>query len=283
MKNNLKLGLLGNGIKRSSSPRLHILLGELIGKETTYDLFDLSEKEGPVSIEDELKRCADAGYDGVNVTHPYKIPAYDFVEVGDHLPKGLRSVNTVVFRDGKMIGDNTDYSGFCRGYENIRGVGEKPGRVLQLGAGGVGFALSFGTFGLGAEEIVIHDMSEESATRLRDLLIESGANARLSNGDVVEEMKQADGLVNATPLGMFQYPGSAFPKEGFGGQKWSFDAVYTPMVTEFIQDCNAHDITVVSGFQLFFFQGVNAFEKFSQEKVDAVAALAEYQKRFVQD
>lgn len=281
MQNNLKLGLLGNGIGRSSSPQLHIMLGQLVERETTYELMDLSENKGKVSIEDELKKCADAGYDGVNVTHPYKVAAYDCVEVEAHLPTGLHSINSVVFRDGKMRGDNTDFSGFCRGYENTLGDDFSPGRVLQLGAGGVGFALSFALKKLKAKEIVIFDKSKQAAQELIDLLKENGANARFISKELGEEMRDCDGLVNATPVGMYQYPGNPFPEEGFADQKWAFDAVYTPVDTEFLNMCRAHGLNTISGFQLFFFQGVNAFEYFSGRSVNSKDALQEYKTRFL--
>lgn len=281
MQKHLKLGLLGNGINRSSSPQLHCMLGELIGRETSYQLMDLSENMHPVSIEDELKKCADAGFHGVNVTHPYKVAAYGCVEVADHLPKGLHSINTVNFRDGKFIGDNTDFSGFCRGFENTLGESFAPGRVLQLGAGGVGFALSFGLKKLKATEIIIFDKFEKAAQELIGLLNENGANARLADKTLIAEMRACDGLINATPVGMYQYPGNPFPIEGFGNQAWSFDAVYTPLDTEFLNMCVTNRVKTVSGFQLFFFQGVNAFEHFSETEINSEQALKEYKTRFM--
>lgn len=283
MSEQLKLGLLGNGISRTSSPKLHCLLGELIGRPTDYELMDLAELPGEVNIGDELKKCADAGFDGVNVTHPYKIKAFSCVDEHNVLPDGLRSINTVIFRDGKMIGDNTDFTGFCRGFQNICGADAKPGKVLQLGAGGVGVALAFGLDRLGAEEVVLYDRSESAASSLIELLKENGTNARLADEDLVAEMKTCGGLVNATPVGMYQYPGNPFPADGMGNQKWCFDAVYTPMETEFIQACRANNMTIVSGFQLFFFQGVNAFEKFSGQSIDVETALKKYTERYLQD
>lgn len=268
MKKKLKLGLLGNGISKTQSKKLHELIGDLYDLDATYHLLDLSSKEN-VKIEDELKKCKEENFDGVNVTHPYKIEAFKCVEVMENFPKGLTSVNTVVFKDSKdgIVADNTDYLGFIQAYKN-QFSNSKPGRVLMLGAGGVGLAIAFGLFKLEAEEIIIHDMNEDLKNSLLETLISIGVNARALKDDLVTEMKNADGLINATPLGMFQYPGCAFPFDGFGGQKWSFDAVYTPVNTQFLQTCKKHNITTISGFKLFLYQGIEAFKRFSGIDVD---------------
>lgn len=265
MKKKLKLGLLGNGISKTQSKKLHELIGDLYDLDATYHLLDLSSKQN-VKIEDELKKCEEENFDGVNVTHPYKIEAFKSVEVMENFPKGLTSINTVVFKD-KIIADNTDYLGFIEAY-NKQFPTSKPGKVLMLGAGGVGLAIAFGLYKLEAEEIIIHDMNENLKSSLLNTLISIGVNARALKDDLVTEMKNADGLINATPLGMFQYPGCAFPNEGFGGQKWSFDAVYTPVNTEFLQKCKDNKITTISGFKLFLYQGIEAFKRFSGLDVD---------------
>lgn len=265
MKKELKLGLLGNGISKTQSKKLHELIGELYDLDATYHLMDLEKKEN-VNIFDELKRCEAEGFHGVNVTHPYKIEAFKNVELMENFPKGLTSINTVVFKD-KIIADNTDYLGFVQAYK-MQFPNQKPGTVLMLGSGGVGLAIGFGLYTLGASELVIFDMNEKAAQSLVDTLNEIGFNARLAKDEIKTEMLNADGLINATPIGMFQYPGCAFPKDGFLNQKWSFDAVYTPVNTEFLQTCKEHNIKTISGFKLFLYQGIEAFKRFSGIDVD---------------
>ena len=266
----LKLGLLGNGISKTQSKKLHELIGNLYNIDAIYHLVDLEEKskKEKVDIKEELLRCEKENFNGVNITHPYKIEAFNCVDVMEDFPKGLTSVNTAVFKDGKILADNTDYLGFMQAYKSIR-KDKKPGKVLMLGAGGVGLAIAFGLLKLEAEEIIIHDMNEDLKNSLLETLISIGVNARALKGDLINEMKNMDGLVNATPLGMFQYPGCAFPKEGFGGQKWSFDAVYTPLNTEFLKLCKKNNIETISGFKLFIYQGIEAFKRFSGVDVDA--------------
>jgi shikimate dehydrogenase len=73
----------------------------------------------------------------------------------------------------------------------------------------------------------------------------------------------ADGIVNATPLGMSGNPGTAIAAGLLGGQTWAFDAVYTPVETIFVRDARAAGLSILSGYELFFFQGVHAFQLFS--------------------
>lgn len=280
MKEAIQLGLLGNGIGRSRVKDLHEMLGQLYNLDVRYNLMDLALKAGPVSIRGELERCMKEGYRGVNVTHPYKRDAYNAVNVVESFPEGLTSVNTVMFKDKGMIADNTDYSGFMAAFLNHFGSGFKPGKVLMLGAGGVGLAMAFGLERLGVSEMVIGDLELPLAQNLVTLLKKKDISARVAGDSLVEEMKQADGLINGTPIGMFQYPGNPFPFEGFGGQKWAFDAVYTPVDTVFLQKCRETEIQVLSGFRLFLYQGLNAFAHFTGVEPDGKKAEEEFLRRF---
>lgn len=277
MKRKLKLGLLGNGIGKTQSKKLHELIGKLYDLDASYELMDLANKEN-ANIEEELNRCKKEGFDGVNVTHPYKVNAFKCVKTMEGFPKGLTSVNTVLFKD-ELIADNTDYLGFCEAYRK-RFNEQNPGKVLMLGAGGVGLAIAYGLCSLNVEELIVHDMNEQLATSLVEDLKNAGFNARLIKSSVEEEMKSVDGLINATPIGMFQYPGNPYPKEGFGGQKWAFDAVYTPVNTQFLQTCEENNIITISGFKLFLYQGIEAFKRFSGIDIDSDKIEEEFLKEY---
>ena len=97
---------------------------------------------------------------------------------------------------------------------------------------------------------------------------------------LVAEMRQADGLINATPVGMFQYPGNPFPEDGFKNQYWTFDAVYTPENTEFLDQCRRRGIKTLSGFYLFLFQGLDAFKHFTGITAKAKTAEPIFLERF---
>jgi len=279
MSNPVRLGLLGNNIGRSRAKNLHELLGEIYGLDVTYQPMDLAGKP-EVNIAEELQRCSDEGYTGVNVTHPYKKGALKSVTLMDGFPKGLTSVNTVIFGGETMRADNTDYTGCVRAFKESFGADFRPGRVLMLGAGGVGVAIACAMRDLGATELVISDLNRQSAVDLIGQIQDGSMIIRLAGDDLVEETRMADGLINATPIGMFQYPGCAFEKSAINSQRWAFDAVYTPENTEFLDTCRKNGIETLSGFKLFLFQGLDAFERFAGHVPNAVEVEKEFLRRF---
>tara|TARA_B110000438_G_scaffold247235_1_gene249276 strand:- start:265 stop:594 length:330 start_codon:yes stop_codon:yes gene_type:complete len=102
---------------------------------------------------------------------------------------------------------------------------------------------------LGASEITIFDISTD---RAKDLAKRLGPCATIASPDQWSEaIKGANGLVNATPLGMAYSPGSAFAADLIGKQAWAFDAVYTPTDTQFLADCSHAGLTTLTGFDLF--------------------------------
>jgi quinate/shikimate dehydrogenase (NAD+) len=267
----MKLGLLGSGIGRSQAKQLHELIGMLLGRAVTYIPMDLEGQQN-VSIATELARCEREGFAGVNVTHPYKRAAFFAVNRTVSQPHGLTAINTVVLSAGTTTGSNTDYSGFCRAYRAQYGRNCEPGRVLIAGAGGVGKAIAFALHNLGADELVIHDTRPAATAELLSELRACGQPARAAI-DLTADMHAVDGLVNATPMGMFQYPGCAFPLRELQQPRWAFDAVYTPENTEFMAACRVRGVATLSGFKLFLYQGLDAWEHFTG--IPAEAGLVE--------
>jgi shikimate dehydrogenase len=267
----MQLGLIGRGISRTQAGRLHTALGRLCGLEVTYDLFD-AHGDRNFDFQDRLRRCAQDGYRGVNVTHPFKLDVLQHCTPMASLPASLRAANTVLFDPGGPRAANTDYTGFLRAWRHRFGR-TPPGRVLMMGAGGVGVALGHALARLGADEIVIHDKAVPVAEDLAAAIVQGGASARLAV-DLETEMGAADGLVNATPVGMAQYPGNPFAESKIGGQSWAFDAIYTPLETDFLRHCKANGVARLSGFELFLYQGLDAFRIFTGFSVDREPGLA---------
>ena len=280
MPNEIKLGLLGNNLGRSRAKNLHELLGELHGLKVTYEPMDLHTRPEPVSIARELERCRAEGFWGVNITHPYKRAAFNHVKTIAGFPYGLTSVNTILFRSDEILADNTDSSGCCRAFRSQFGSNFIPGRILMLGAGGVGVAIAHALKDLCADELVIHDPKTDLTQELISQLSGSHLTVRLAGENIAAEMQEADGLINATPVGMFQYPGNPFPKDGFSSQRWAFDAVYTPENTEFLHTCRSRGIPTLSGFYLFLYQGLDAFERFVGLSSEASKVKPIFLKRF---
>jgi len=255
----IRLGLIGDNIARSRSPALHRIAGRLAGLQVSYDLFippDLGAE-----FEAVFAMCRAEGLRGINVTYPYKERAVAMVTVDDPATRRIGAVNTVVFDGDIARGFNTDCSGFIAAYRHRLGDAP-PGRVAIVGAGGVGKAVAHGLVALGASTILLVDRDPDKAAALAAEL--NGEGVETGVVDTVEQAAStADGIVNCTPLGMVGYPGSAVPAGLLPGRRWAFDAVYTPVETQFKQEAEAADLAVISGYELFFHQGVHAFEIFT--------------------
>jgi shikimate dehydrogenase len=258
---NIRLGLIGDNIRDSRSPDLHRLAGRLCGLEVEYEL--LVPRELGRDFDAAFERCRDGGLNGVNVTYPYKELVVSRLAVRSPDVARVGSSNTVVFTPDGPVGYNTDYLGFIAAYRAHFG-GRPAGRVAIVGTGGVGRAIAFGLAALGASELRLIDAEPERAVRLAGALgtLSPAPPVRVES-DVAAVLRGADGVVNCTPIGMTGRPGSAIPAHLLGGQSWAFDAVYTPIDTEFLRAATAAGMETLSGYELFFQQGIKAFELFT--------------------
>lgn len=269
----LKLGLIGDNIARSKSPLLHRLAGAQNGLPVQYDR--LIPKDMDEDFDTVFDACATRGYRGINVTYPYKERAAKKVAIADPLVRAIGAVNTVLFEADGPQGYNTDYSGFISGYRQARGD-QDPGISCLIGTGGVGRALAFGLVALGVSEIRLVDRDQEKAEALaRDLRLAPDAPQVLVSSDTVAAASGAKGILNGTPVGMVGYGGTPLTKNAMAGAEWVFDAVYTPVDTQFIQDATAEGLKVISGYELFFFQGVHAWAHFSGLPLDETRLRAD--------
>ena len=269
----LRLGLIGDNIAASSAPRLHELVGRQIGRTVRYDRL-VPAREG-LGFPALFERAREEGYRGLNVTYPYKERAASLVRIEDSGVRALGAVNTVLFGPDGAHGHNTDHSGFRAAYRAARGE-RPPGTVALIGAGGVGRAIAFALSALEAPLRIV-DREGGKAARLADEVRRAGGVAS-AHPTPEAAAAGADGLVNATPVGMVGRDGTPLAREAMadaaarGG--WAFDAVYTPVDTRFARDAAASGLQVVSGWELFFWQGVHAARLFTGREPDVAALRA---------
>lgn len=267
----LQLGLIGDNIAASRAPVLHRLCGEQTGLRVAYDR--LVPRERGEDFDEVFAFCAGGGFRGINVTYPYKERAARKVEIADPRVEAMGAVNTVVFEEGAARGYNTDFSGFVAAYRAA--TARDPGTVCMIGTGGVGRAIAFALLELGAEEIRLVDRDAAKAEALADDLRRASPTTRLTVLGAAEDgARGADGVVNCTPVGMVGYEGTPVAASALAGLRWAFDAVYTPADTTFLGDAQAAGAEVISGYELFFWQGVHAWSRFSGRPVDEDALRA---------
>ena len=265
----LKLGLIGDNIARSRAPVLHRLAGAQNGMAVQYDR--LIPRDMGEAFDDVFDRCPGRGYRGINVTYPYKERAAKKVRVDDPLVQAIGAVNTVLFDgSGAAQGHNTDYTGFIAAYRAARPA--SPGASCLIGTGGVGRALAFALVALGASEIRLVDREQAKAEALAaELRAQDGAGPVTVCANPEEAARGAQGLLNGTPVGMVGYDGTPLDASAMAGAEWAFDAVYTPVDTQFLTDAAGAGLTVISGYELFFWQGVHAWDHFAGKPLDQAA------------
>ena len=172
------------------------------------------------------------------------------------------AVNTIVFSGGGRRGHNTDFWGFGESFR--RGLpGVKRDVVLMIGAGGAGAAVAAALLDAGVQRLMIRDTNEGSARRLVTAL-----EGRFGAGraEVVTELAfaaEADGIVNASPVGMEKLPGLPLPAELIEARHWVADVVYFPLETELLATARAKGCAVLPGSGMALFQAVRAFELFT--------------------
>jgi shikimate dehydrogenase len=180
----------------------------------------------------------------------------------------MGAVNTVLFESDHVAGHNTDYSGFIAAYSARRGAAPA-GRVAMIGAGGVGKAVAFGLLKLGLQALTQVDLDRAKAEDLAARLAAAAPGLPVALAQDTADLGAVDGFVNCTPVGMVGYEGTPLPRAHLRGAGWAFDAVYTPLETQFLQDAAAEGLAVIGGYELFFHQGVDAWRLFSGRPVDA--------------
>ena len=272
----VRIGLIGDNIAASRAPRLHALAGRMRGVEVAYEL--LVPAEQGAGFDELFDRCAAGDYRGINVTYPYKERAAARVAIESPRVRAIGAVNTIVFEPGGPRGFNTDHTGFIAAWR-ARFEPARPGVVCQVGAGGVGRAVAFGLAELGAEAIRLVDLDRARAERLAAALREARSGIEVAAfASLDEAVTGANGIVNCSPIGMVGHDGTPVPRGLMRGAAWAFDAVYTPVDTRFLADAAASGLETLTGYELFFEQGLDCTEIFLGGRVDRARlrqALAE--------
>ena len=266
------LGVLGSPIRHSLSPAMHNLALEELGLDYAYLAFDVTEEQLKQAL-DGLKLL---GFLGCNLTMPLKKKAVELCDEVSEAVRISRSVNTIVHKNGKLIGHTTDGTGFLWAMrENGHDLIGKS--ITIMGAGGA--SVSIATQGAldGVKEITIFNRlgaSYDAMTKIAEQLNEKTAcRVRVLTPDDDEqlryEIKKSDCLVNATSLGMSPkedtciLPDSTYFHKGLVVA----DVVYNPRETKFMKLAKASGAIVYNGLDMLLYQGAKSFELWTGNKM----------------
>lgn len=235
-------GLLGEHLSHSYSKQIHEALADY-----TYDLIELTKEE----VKDFM---TEKNFSAVNVTIPYKTEVIPYLDALDPQAKKIGAVNTVVNRNGKLTGYNTDYYGFLYTLQknNIKITGEK---VLVLGNGGAAKAIFAVLRDLSAKEIIV--------------VKRSSGEGFCSYEEAYGLHSDATVLINTSPVGMYpkveESPTSLAP---FPNLTAVVDIIYNPEVTKLLAEAKERGLIAVNGLEMLVSQAFYAVQHFLDTELD---------------
>jgi shikimate dehydrogenase len=256
------LGIFGYPVAHTLSPAMHNAALEALAIEACYLPFDVSPADLPGAL-DGIRRL---GLLGVNLTIPHKEAALPLMDALSEEAARVGAVNTVEVREGNLVGHNTDGPGFVRFLREDQGLRLDGRRVLALGAGGAGRAISFACADEHATQIVIANRSKERGERLAADLRRAYPKVRISAVLLTPEAlvgvfrSGIDLIVQTTPMGMRPEDPAPIPPELIEPRHVVCDIIYLPEETPLLQAARLRGASQVGGLGMLLHQGALAFE-----------------------
>ena len=261
----IKLGLLGNNISKSEMPNFIKKLGNEFDFEIKYELFDQALKTS-FNFKKFLRRIKEKNISGINVTYPFKeLPIKHSIKLSEET-KLVKSTNLLLINES-ITSHNTDYIGFMNTYKF--NFNQKPSKLVVLGGGGVGKSVCFALIKLGVKELYIIEKDQIKLKKLiKDLKKQRGKVYSIKLGELIKNQRDFNGFLNCSEQGHVNTPGNPFDGLNLNNNQWSFDVVYTPAMTTFLKNSEKRGAKIVTGIDLFLFQGIESFIIFTgQEKL----------------
>jgi shikimate dehydrogenase len=259
-------GVIGYPLAHSISPEFQQPAFDHLGLAVTYRAYEVPPNELPAFV----ARLRGGQWVGINVTIPHKQAVFQVVDEMTEEARQIGAVNTVICRDGRLLGDNTDAAGFLRalaesGFE-IAGK-----QAVMLGAGGAAKAVAVGLLRAGARHLAIANRTVGRAEALATTLAAHFSSERVSAlplepGALAEPLRAAALVVNTTSVGMAHGPApdaSPLPAPLLGSHLLVYDLVYNPARTRLLAEAAAAGARTVEGLPMLVYQGAASFERWT--------------------
>jgi shikimate dehydrogenase len=244
MKNYL---VVGNPIKHSLSPKLHNYWIKENNIEAKYEKLKLNENE----IKSLILEVREQKLNGVNVTVPFKKKVINYLDDLSLEAEKTQSVNTIYFKNNKVVGHNTDIEGFELAIRNLK-FNMMNKKIFILGAGGVVPSIVFALNRMKVSEIIISNRTKTKAEELNNLF----KNLKIVNwGDIPE----FDVIINATSIGLNKDDNINLNFTKIGKNKLFYDVIYNPRETNFLKVGKKLGNAIENGKLMFIYQAFLAF------------------------
>ena len=259
-----RVGIIGYPLAHSISPAMQQAAIDQCGLDATYEVWETAP-ESLAGLLGWLRETPQVW--GANVTVPHKEAVFRQVDWAEETAAAVGAVNTIVVRDGRLHGYNTDVAGFVRALEQDAAFDAKGKRVLLLGAGGAARAVLVAMARLGADHVTVANRTLPRAAVLAELARSWGLAARavlLDDQPLSRERADSswDLIVNATSMGMrhSQAEGElAMAAALIPSGALVYDLVYNPPVTPLLEAAKAAGAQTLPGLPMLVYQGAEAF------------------------
>ena len=249
-------GLIGNPVSHSISPIIHNTLFKEMNLNNAYVPFKVDK------IGEFIREFRELDVKGYSVTIPHKESVINHLDAIDPMAKKIGAVNTIVNKDGRLVGYNTDCKAAIQALADINQVSEKGTKndhlkgkgVTLLGAGGAARAIAFGLHDHGAQVTIVNRNYERAQSLARDVGCISGKL------DELQEIETGI-LINATPVGMFPAVNETLvAQDNLKPDMIVFDTIYNPLETKLLHDAKARGCKTINGLPMFVNQAAAQFE-----------------------
>jgi len=252
-------GVIGDPIEHTLSPIIH----NAAFKALKLDYAFLAFKVKAADVEKAVNGMRALGLHGLNVTMPHKSAVINYLDEVDQAAQTTDSVNTILNKDGRLFGLNTDGVGALQALR-ANGVEPRGKKVLLLGAGGAARAIAY-ALAQEVNELVILNRTAKQAAELANLLEQTldrkVVSDALSPKTIKDNLQDSEVLINATSVGMEPNANQTIVvHELLKPDLTVMDIVYNPVETKLAKDAKAAGAKVVSGVEMLIYQGAASFE-----------------------
>jgi len=272
-------GLIGAGIQGSRSPALQEEEARHHGLRLHYQLIDLAAaRVGVEALPGLISAARIMNFAGLNITFPCKQAVIPLLDDLSDEARAIGAVNTVVREGDRLVGYNTDASGWSWGFKRALPAADLS-RVVLLGAGGAGAAVGYAALSLGVSELLVFDADPSRGAALASNLRSRFPDRKTFQvQDLAAAVQAATGLINATPVGMAGHPGMPLRAEWLRPAMWVSDVVYVPLETELLKAARRVGCATADGGHMNVGQAVRGFRLFTGLEADAARMEAHFRR-----